>query len=299
MSNRDNRDSVWSLPLEFVDPPEEYQCSICVGPAKEACVTEECGHLFCKKCIMQALALKQECPVDRISLTPQQVRKDVRVQRKVLELKVHCIHNDKGCQWTGEVNSLLEHISKCTVRPIDCPYAEFGCRVSLTGATYEQHLQDNMAKHNLLLLSGVKKLQEQLVASEKRTIALQRIVALSHDSDYFVWSVVMRKPYQGTEVSKIFRRKGLNWYMKIDFDADPQFAAVYLYASGHHQRATFQFTLFNRDPARDVTLRIDDWAASYKGKGWGNKRFVDKQDVTSFLIEGRVTIGVHILGEPY
>ena len=52
------------------------------------------------------------------------------------------------------------------------------------------------------------------------------------------------------QVSKIFKTKGLSWYMKIDFDESPQYSAVYLYASAHNKRVNFEFVLFNRDPSR-------------------------------------------------
>lgn len=39
-------------------------------------------------------------------------------------------------------------------------------------------------------------------------------------------------------MSKIFKAKGLNWYMKVDFDESLQYSALYLYASAHTKRVT-------------------------------------------------------------
>jgi hypothetical protein len=89
--------------------------------------------------------------------------------------------------------------------------------------------------------------------------------------------------------------------MKIDFDESLQYSAVYLYASGHTKRVNFEFMLFNQDPAKDEVLQIDDWHVDFKGKGWGNKRFVDRLTLaeSGFVIDGRVTLGVRLVGDPY
>ncbi len=37
-------------PHQFVEPvPEDYQCHICLMAARDAVVTEQCGHLFCQE----------------------------------------------------------------------------------------------------------------------------------------------------------------------------------------------------------------------------------------------------------
>ena len=62
------------LPVTFVHPvSEDYQCHICLNAARDAVVTEHCGHLFCRQCISKALEQKNECPVDRLPLTMEQV----------------------------------------------------------------------------------------------------------------------------------------------------------------------------------------------------------------------------------
>ena len=44
-----DRDNNSTSDVPFCDPvPEDFQCGICFTAARDAVVTEECGHLFCR-----------------------------------------------------------------------------------------------------------------------------------------------------------------------------------------------------------------------------------------------------------
>eukprot|EP01004_Peranema_trichophorum_P005918 NODE_4759_length_1118_cov_43.773869_g4223_i0.p1 GENE.NODE_4759_length_1118_cov_43.773869_g4223_i0~~NODE_4759_length_1118_cov_43.773869_g4223_i0.p1 ORF type:complete len:310 (+),score=50.96 NODE_4759_length_1118_cov_43.773869_g4223_i0:70-999(+) len=304
-------DTPTDLSLQFVDSvPEDFQCCICLNAATDAVVTEDCGHLFCRECttfynypkfILTAIEQKNECPVDRLPLTMEQIRKDVRAQRKIQSLCVYCPNKESGCNWMGYLSDLPHHATGCDHGLMKCPFASHGCTALITKKTIDQHLSTEGLAHSLLMCKALDTLSLEYQKLRVATNSFQRMLMLAMDSDYFIWSIPMFEQQRGAEVSKIFKSKGLNWYMKIDFEENAQFSAVYLYASAHTKRTNFEFLLFNQDSNKDECLLIDDWAIDFKGKGWGNKRFIDRTTLadSGFIIDGRVTIGVHMVGEPF
>ena len=43
---------------------DELLCSVCMCPFKTP-VTIECGHTFCRICLINSVSLKQTCPICR------------------------------------------------------------------------------------------------------------------------------------------------------------------------------------------------------------------------------------------
>eukprot|EP00668_Euglena_longa_P029251 GGOE01036596.1.p1 GENE.GGOE01036596.1~~GGOE01036596.1.p1 ORF type:complete len:356 (+),score=84.51 GGOE01036596.1:141-1070(+) len=288
--------------VTFVDPvPEDYLCHICLNAARDAMVTEQCGHLFCKECITRAIDIKAECPIDRLPLTSDLIRKDIRAQRRIQSFKVYCSNRESGCSWMGDLSNFPGHLSNCDFCIVKCPFEEVGCSAVVTSKTYDRHMESAALAHSLVMCKAITTLKAECAQLRSCNTAYQRMLLLSLDSDYFLWSLPDFKQRHGAEVSKIFKAKGLNWYMKVDFDESLQYSALYLYASAHAKRVTFEFLLFNVDAAKDEVLHIDDWHPDFKGKGWGNKRFIDRLALAAsgFVIDGRVTVGVRIVSEPF
>ena len=65
-------------------------------------------------------------------------------ERDILALMVKCNNNEQGCQWTGELRSLNEHItSKCCYSLIQCPKR---CLARILWKDLKQHLEHNCPK---------------------------------------------------------------------------------------------------------------------------------------------------------
>jgi len=286
----------------FVQPvPEDYMCHICLTAAVDAQVTEQCGHLFCRECIERAMEEKAECPVDRLPLSHGQIRRDIRAQRKIQSLKVYCGHRDGGCPWIGDLSDGPSHLRGCAFRVMRCPYEEHGCDEVVTASGFERHLSQAAGAHSVLLARALGALKLDCDRLRQTCAAQQRLLLLSLDGEHFLWALPAFHKRRGVEVSKVFKAKGLSWYMKVDFDEGAPYSAVYLYASAHTKRVAFEFLLFNVDPTRDERLHIADWHEDFKGKGWGNKRFIDRLALADagFVINDTVVIGVHIVSNPY
>eukprot|EP01062_Namystynia_karyoxenos_P061105 TRINITY_DN530_c0_g1_i2.p2 TRINITY_DN530_c0_g1~~TRINITY_DN530_c0_g1_i2.p2 ORF type:complete len:337 (+),score=137.06 TRINITY_DN530_c0_g1_i2:83-1012(+) len=282
--------------VPFCDPvPEDLQCGICLGPAMESVVTEECGHLFCKECIFTAVEGKKECPMCRVQLTHEQVRKDVRSQRKIQTLAVFCKNKQGGCPWKGTLADFDRHIDKCEYAMVKCPFAPFGCDGAVTRKTLTEHVQANVTSHLLLICSAISKLQDEHLTLQQELDILQRW------DQRFIWVIPNFGSKKGPVYSRKFTAKGHQWYLGVDFEGPDQHAGVYLFAEGHTKRVDFKLILFNQDPAKDKMHTVNDWTVDYKGKGWGPLKFIDRRNLagTGFIVNGCVRIATEIEGEPF
>ena len=200
--------------LPFVDAvPEDLQCGICFGPCLEPHVTEECGHLFCKSCVSTALEVKTECPICRVTVTLEQVRKDVRTQRKIAGLNVYCKYRKTGgCQWQGVLSDLERHTEKCEHALVPCPYTAHGCDATVTRHSLADHMQTAMSSHMVLAASALTRLQEEQLTLQQEIEILQR-----HDQR-FIWVIPNFMCRKAPAYSRKFTAKSHQWYLGVDFD---------------------------------------------------------------------------------
>ncbi len=98
---------------EFVEPPpEKYvqsECPVCLQIIREPHQVTCCGKKFCKACIEHIKVTKNLCPTcneEEFSNFP-----DKGVKQLLYDLKVHCSHQKDGCEWTGELRQLDEHLN--------------------------------------------------------------------------------------------------------------------------------------------------------------------------------------------
>ncbi|KAJ9462979.1 hypothetical protein DIPPA_22526 [Diplonema papillatum] len=283
--------------IPFCDPvPEDLQCGICMGPCNDPCVTEECGHLFCRGCIHMALERKKDCPICRIPLTVDQVRKDVRTQRKITSLNVHCKYRrSSGCSWRGVLSDYERHAEKCDHALVSCPFAMHGCEANVTRRSLPEHLQTEITSHLLLANTAILRLQEEQLTLQQELEIHQRC------DQRFIWVIPNFVLKKAPVYSRKFSAKRHTWYLGVDFEGPDQHAGVYLFAEGHSKRVDFKLILFNQDPRKDKKHSVNDWTVEYKGKGWGPLKFIDRANLsgTGYLVNGCVRIAAEIEGEPF
>ncbi len=98
---------------EFVKPPpSEYiqsECPVCLQIIREPHQVTCCGNKFCKACIEHIKVTKKSCPTckEKFSSFP-----DKGLKRSLYSLKVRCSYQKDGCEWTGELRQLDEHLNK-------------------------------------------------------------------------------------------------------------------------------------------------------------------------------------------
>ena len=328
--------------------PDDLQCQICMEVAHEPIVTDRCGHLFCRGCIVRSLReVGPQCPVDRYPLEDSHLRPDVRSRRRILELRCVCSHGPQGglgdgeCDWSGSVGDLVSHLKVCGHGAVSCPFVAHGCTAtSLSKKDLPIHLESNSGAHMMLMCDSLAKLQDCHTHLQDDHAALQQEVEisqrrgqgdvisyLSHHTpahngprlsqtddlrcasprppsltSRFVW-VIPRFESAHTRplYSRKFYAKGYQWYLGADFDDTGDHAGVYLYAEGHTKRVNFRLMQFHVDPAKDQVHVVNDWAHSFKGKGWGPLKFINRRTIasTGFLVKGCLRVGVEMDAEAF
>ena len=98
---------------EFVkQPPEAFQtkCPVCLLILKEPCLISCCGHKFCRECIERVKKDDKPCP-----LCGEQDFTFLRergLERFLKGSEVWCSYKEEGCEWSGELGKLEEHLNQ-------------------------------------------------------------------------------------------------------------------------------------------------------------------------------------------
>ena len=77
------QDSARTEDIQFVQPLSSYlKCHLCLDHLKEPQITPECGHTFCKECILRVFGKDQEvsCPLCRTKISLHQLHPNRSVE---------------------------------------------------------------------------------------------------------------------------------------------------------------------------------------------------------------------------
>ena len=130
----------------FVNTPsDELVCKICHHPSREPYLSVCCGHTFCKTCLedaKQAVSVEEEvknaCPMCREKNFTSFPNK--QNERAIKNLHVFCTNKDKGCNWQGEINSIVGHLTNHD----GCPFEEVSCTNKCGWSLQRQHLSKHV-----------------------------------------------------------------------------------------------------------------------------------------------------------
>ena len=105
-------------------PPDWLMCNICHYPSRDPYLSGCCGHTFCKSCLegaKKATTISDACPICRneefVTIPHKQADRTVR------SLHVFCTNKEKGCEWQGEVNNIVSHVTNSD----GCQFEEVIC----------------------------------------------------------------------------------------------------------------------------------------------------------------------------
>ena len=111
-------------------PPERYvqsECPVCLQIIREPHQVTCCGKKFCKACIEHIKVTKKPCPTCNEEFSSFA---DKGLKQSLYSLKVHCSHQKDGCEWTGELRQLDEHLNTDPQpeKQLDgCQFVEIDC----------------------------------------------------------------------------------------------------------------------------------------------------------------------------
>ena len=96
---------------QFVTPfasEIQTECSICLSILREPFLVDCCGYRFCKSCIETVKEDHKPCPLcnKNFKMFP-----DKQLQRMLSQKEVYCKLKEDGCDWTGELMKLDEHLN--------------------------------------------------------------------------------------------------------------------------------------------------------------------------------------------
>ena len=102
------------------EPPHKFFCNICAKVLRDPYLTECCGQHYCESCIKHWIQENRGkvCPHCRKNDFIHILNKALK--REINELKVHCINQEKGCEWENELENLETHLKDCGYVEVEC-----------------------------------------------------------------------------------------------------------------------------------------------------------------------------------
>ena len=166
---------------EFVEPPPKViqtECPICLHVLREPYQATCCGKSFCKQCYEKAEENESSCPTCKDD-DDFFCYHNKGLQLPLYDLKVYCKNKSKGCEWTGELRELDNHLNSdppadkalqgCPYEIIQCPLNYAGCKEKLPREELDDHLSEQTVGH--MLMQAKKHCTElQTVTGQKRLL---------------------------------------------------------------------------------------------------------------------------------
>ena len=99
---------------------------------------------------------------------------------------MYCTHRDKGCNWTGELRQLENHLNEnpqldrelegCLFTRVDCKFKSVGCGVKTARGDVPDHLKDHSEIHLKLLQSSKSPLSAAFLQAQVQNAKLSQHV---------------------------------------------------------------------------------------------------------------------------
>ena len=122
----------------------QSECPICLQVLREPYQATCCGVNFCKECIHRVKAANEPCPVCREK--DFHLFHDKGLQRVLYNSRVDCTNKSEGCEWTGELRELDNHLNLDPSALEGCPYALIKCPLGCAEYIYRKDVKDHAAR---------------------------------------------------------------------------------------------------------------------------------------------------------
>jgi len=124
---------------------EKLACPICYSLILNPVICKcDPFHLFGKKCLLESLKSKNECPLSRQNLDIKSLSTPpFETLSKMNKIKVEC----EFCQWNGTLGSLKYHLQECGGIVVECPYFGDCQEKKLLKKDVKNHIKQNLRSH--------------------------------------------------------------------------------------------------------------------------------------------------------
>lgn len=112
---------------DFIEVPlDSYMCLICKNVLCDPQYLACCGQHCCNSCLHNWFqsCCNVSCPHCRAKGEDFQYNNNESLKQKILALNVKCTNHQKGCEWTGELGLLKDHLESsdgCGYVEVECP----------------------------------------------------------------------------------------------------------------------------------------------------------------------------------
>ena len=137
--------------VNFVEKPPkqiEIECSVCFNVLFAPKLATCCGHSFCAACIDPIESGGKPCPLcnqEQINLVDNK-----RLERTLNGMMVYCPHKESGCEWTGELREVNNHLNKQPAADYllkGCQYQEICCEICRSHQCERQLMEDHISRN--------------------------------------------------------------------------------------------------------------------------------------------------------
>ena len=131
---------------EFLDTVYDlFFCKKCNLVARRLTATSCCGESYCHACIADICEQHKPCP--ECGQEDFSIYEQLKYQKRIGSLKVHCSFKSRGCGWSGQLDQLEHHLyseqGDCKYVDIKCP---LNCQQVVPKNQVEQHLSEACTK---------------------------------------------------------------------------------------------------------------------------------------------------------
>jgi len=163
---------------EFVEPPPsafQVDCAICLLKLRDPQLVSCCGKNFCNLCIRSLQLHGQQCPTCN---SPFTTFPNKGLKQSLTQLHVYCTHRSDGCEWTGELGELEQHVNtKCLHALVNCTFKYAGCEVQLPSKDMPAHVAESVGAHLELLGTHNHKLAAEIASKDENIERLKVKIA--------------------------------------------------------------------------------------------------------------------------
>ena len=155
--------------VENVPKSTQAKCPVCLLVLREPYQATCCGKNFCKECIHQIKAANQACPTCKKG--DFSIFHNLGLQQSLYDFQVYCTHKSQGCEWTGELRELDNHLNSdppadkalqgCPFTPIKCPLSCVGCEKGVCRKDIKSHINDKLISYMMIQSTRLREKDQQ------------------------------------------------------------------------------------------------------------------------------------------